>query len=259
MAKCLFTNRLFWINLIVVVLLMPFGRAMAQDKLSGQVFEDNTAVPIAGITVENLSSRVKGLSDKDGHFMITAKPGELLSFSSLFYETDTVYVANLKFLKVGLRLKGSALKEVKVRMTNFKARKGSFTYHSPTVFNDQTVLFNTDDSGHYLDGVRIMLHTSKSEEKKRARLEKFVADENTKDRIAKLFSPENLKKYVPITSQELTNFIVLYTPDVKAFNDKGFNFLAYVADSYKEFKKLPESERKSAGLTKLPTDIKVTP
>lgn len=234
---------------------MPCSRAIAQSKLSGQIFEDNTIVHIAGITVENLSSRTKTLSDKDGNFTITAKPGELLSFSSLFYETDTVYIANLNFLKVGLRLKGSTLKEVKVHMTNFKARKGAFTYHSPTVFNDQTVLFNTDDSGHYLDGVRIMLHTSKSEENKRAKLEKFVAYERDKDAIAKVFNPENLKKYVPITGQELTNFIILYTPDPKTFNDKGFNFLAYVGDCYKKFKQIPESERKSAELTKLPTDV----
>lgn len=249
MIKHLTQTRLFWINLIVIALVFPASRSFAQSQLGGQVFEDKTTTPVIGVTVENLGSHAKTATAKDGSFIITAKVGETLLFSSTFYEPDTVYIADLKFLKIGLRLKNTALKEVKVQDNEVTLKNA--TYHSPGLFNSPAVLYQTDADGRPIGGIKIMIHDSKSGEKKRLHNEQVATNEQNKDVIAKLFSPENLQNYVPISGQEMTNFIILYTPDLKTFGDKGFNFLAYVADCYKRFKNIPLNQRQSPDFTKL--------
>lgn len=249
MIKHLTKSGLFCAGAIAILILFTASKSFAQSQLGGQVFEDKTTMPIIGVGVENLNSHAKAATAKDGTFIITAKVGETLLFTSTFYEPDTVYIADLKFLKIGLRLKNTSLKEVKVQ--NAEVKLNNTVYHAPGLFNSPTVLYQTDADGRPIGGIKIMIHDSKSGEKKRLHQQQVSVDEQNKEAIVQMFSPDNLKNYVPINGQEMTNFIILYTPDLKIFKDKGFNFLAYVADSYKRFKDIPLAQRQSPNFTKL--------
>ncbi|WP_281323285.1 carboxypeptidase-like regulatory domain-containing protein [Flavobacterium aestivum] len=55
-----------------------------EKTIKGQITAD--AIPLSGINIINTSSKIKTLSDQYGNFSITAKEGDVLSFSAVDYE-----------------------------------------------------------------------------------------------------------------------------------------------------------------------------
>ena len=84
--------------------------------------------------------------------------------------------------------------------------------------------------------------------------QKVEKSEAQKEQIRRVFNPENLKKYLPITGQEMENFIILYTPDINTYFAPGFNLVAYLNAQYAEFNKIPVDQRQSKSLTQLVPD-----
>ena len=222
----------------------------AQDKFGGLIFENHTRIPLGGIVVENLKSHEKTVSDANGSFVIGAKVSDLLLFSGAAYQNDTLYIANLNYLYVFLTLRSRSLNEVKVTQSEIKTGKLTLP---PTTgpLNSQTVLYQTDEAGNYIGGVKIMLNDSKGYQNKKLKKQQIGIDEAEKDKIAKIFIAENIQQYVPIKGQELQNFIILYTPDIKTYNSSGFNLILYLSSSYKEFCKIPVEKRQSADFLKI--------
>jgi hypothetical protein len=96
-----------------------------------------------------------------------------------------------------------------------------------------------------------MLNDSKGYQKKKLQKEQIGIDEATKDQIVKIFTPDNIAHYLPIRGQELTNFIILYIPDLKTYRSSGFNLALYLSSNYKEFCKIPLEKRQSADFLKI--------
>jgi hypothetical protein len=235
--------------LFIIFGLLFFQLTYGQDKLTGRVFENKTRIWLSGIKIENLKTHNISVSDSAGRFSITAKIGDYLVFSGFAYRTDTIYIFNLKYTETLLEPKQNMLKEVKVSTPEIKtgslkapAQKGPF--------DSQTVLYQTDGNGNYIGGVKFMLFWTKDEKKKEKERQK-MADEETKLQIAKVFSPQNIQNYLPLKGQELDNFIILYTPDVKTYVGSNFNFLLYLTASYKKFQTLPIAERQSSTYLRL--------
>ncbi|WP_419699215.1 hypothetical protein [Mucilaginibacter sp. NFX135] len=242
---CKSIYQLIWKSSLIVMLLSFFSEtSYAQVKFGGQIFENNTKIPLSGISVENLNTHLKQISASDGSFAINAKIGDLLSFSSPYYQPDTIYIINLNYLKIYLNLKAKVLNEVKVTSSEIKA--GSLkAAPSKGPFNSETVLYQTDAAGRPIGGIKIMVHDWNKNENRRRREQQFLLDEEKKVQIAKVFSPENIQNYLPIRNQELKNFITLYIPDIKTYNSHGFNLLDYLTSSYKDFLKIPAEQRQS--------------
>ena len=97
------------------------------------------------------------------------------------------------------------------------------------------------------------LFDSHSDAKKRAKVIQLGKDEELKQKIAREFSPDNLKDYIPLKGQEMTNFMIMYTPTIDTYNGPEFNFTSYVDSTYKEFMKIPKGRRESKDLTDLHT------
>jgi hypothetical protein len=95
------------------------------------------------------------------------------------------------------------------------------------------------------------LFDSHSDAKKRKKEVQLGEDEKTKQEIAKTFSPDNLKNYLPITGQEMDNFIIIYTPDINTYTDADFNLTIYIDKSYRDFLTIPKERRQSKQLTEL--------
>ena len=89
-----------------------------------------------------------------------------------------------------------------------------------------------------------MLFWTKDEKKKEAERQK-MADEEMKLQIAKVFGPENIQNYLPLKGQELSNFIIIYIPDVKTYVSSKFNLLLYLDACYKKFLTIPLKDRQS--------------
>jgi isopenicillin N synthase-like dioxygenase len=104
-------------------------------------------------------------------------------------------------------------------------------------FNSQTVLYQTDAAGRPIGGIKIMIHDWNKDENRKIREQQFLLDEEEKVQISKVFSPQNIQNYLPIRNQELKNFITLYIPCIKTYNNHDFNLLDYLASCYKKFLK----------------------
>src|ERR1700761_8917240 len=100
--------------LLSVGLLFLVTISYAQGNLTGRVYENKTRIPIAGVSVQNLKSNVFTVTDKNGLFSIRAHVGDLVTFSSFAYETDTLFVKDLGTTEILMDLKGTNLKVVTI-------------------------------------------------------------------------------------------------------------------------------------------------
>ncbi|MFB9842516.1 hypothetical protein [Mucilaginibacter ginsenosidivorans] len=216
----------------------------AQDNLTGRIYEAKTKVMLPGIIVKNLKTQSTTISDHTGAYSIPAHIGDLVVFSAFSYVPDTLYVTSLKYTEISLVLKSNMLNEV--RVTGQETRLGNLKA-APTLspINSQALTYSTDSKGNYTGGLTAHIFDSHSAENKRKHEAQVTKDEAIKNKIAEIFSPKGLKDYIPLEGQEMQNFIVTYTPDIKTYTDPNFNLTTYINDSYQEFLKIPESERKS--------------
>jgi len=236
--------------LISILLLFIVNLSFAQGNLTGRVYENKTRIPIAGVSIQNLKSNIFTVTDKNGLFSIRAHVGDLVTFSSFAYETDTLFVKDLGSTEILMDLKGTNLKGVTIR--DQQTRLGSLTA-APTLspFGGQTVVYSKDANGNYKGGLTMNVFDSHSDAKKRAKTIQLGKDEELKQKINREFSPETLKDYIPLKGQEMTNFIIMYTPTMANYNAPEFNFTSYVDSTYKEFMKIPKERRGSKDLTDL--------
>jgi hypothetical protein len=218
------------------------NHSSAQNILNGQIFENNSHRPIAGVKVENLKSHITAVSTTDGKFSIKAVKGDLIVYSRSPYKPDTVLVANLKHKEIYLDFDQTLLKEVKIM--NKETNLGTLATPVATPFGGNTVRYQTDANGNNKGGLKIMIPGSDQEQQKKIKEAKREADGETASQIAKIFSPQNLQNYVPLKGQELENFTLLYTPPLKIYRAK-FNLPLYVDSCYKEFVKIPAEKRRS--------------
>ena len=101
----------------LILLLSPFN-IFAQNTLTGNIFDnDLRSLSIEGATIKNLTSKAIALSNKDGHFAISAKVGDLISFGYSGYQTDTVYLINVFPKNVYLRAQVNTLNTVNITST----------------------------------------------------------------------------------------------------------------------------------------------
>jgi hypothetical protein len=226
--------------------------AFAQNQLTGRVFENQSKVFLQGIKVEDLKSHAIVITGPDGSFTIGAAVGDLVCFTNANYKPDTLYLADLKYLQVFLDPKVNMLNEVKVTNQEIKKNAGFTPQQEQGVLGSKSVLYQTDANGNAIGGIKMNIadggDTPKQHEAKVSKSEALKAQ------IAKVFNAENLKKYLPITGQEMENFIIMYTPDINTYFAPTFNLVAYLNGSYEEFNKIPVEQRQSKSLTQLVPD-----
>ncbi len=224
----------------------------AQSQLTGRVYENKSKVFLQGVRVEDQKSHATTITGPDGSFTINAAVGDLVCFTNSNYKTDTLYVADLKYVQVFLDPRVTVLQEVKVTNQEIKKNAGFSTQQQPGVLGSQTVLYQTDANGNPIGGIK--MNIADGGDTPRQHEAKVSRSEAQKEQIRKVFNPENLKKYLPITGQEMENFIIMYTPDVNTYFAPGFNLVAYLNANYEEFNKIPVEQRQSKALTQLVPD-----
>lgn len=233
----------------IAFFLLTVSSAFAQDQLSGRVYENKTNIFLQGVKVENLKTHTMAMTGKDGSFTIKAAVGDVICFSDFSYKPDTVYVASLQYMQVFLDLRQNMLDEVKVTNQEIKGNAGFAPQVERGPLNSQSVTYQTDANGDYKGGLKLRVFDGGPTQKQR---EKAVNDkENQKQGILKVFNADYLKKYLPITGQEMQNFIILYMPDPGTFYGDTFNLVTYINECYQEFQKIPLEDRQSKAYTQL--------
>lgn len=216
--------------------------AVAQGRVRGKVLEEKTYIPVGGVTIENINNHATNVSDTTGAFSIVAKPGDVLSITSLGYMRDTVLITDMGVITAYLKPDPNMLKEVKVKELEFPP--GAFAF-KPMMgpLGNKILRYQTDAAGNPIGGLKMSLSDlfgggkKPSEEK----MEKYAKEQQ----IAEVFNAATLAPYLPITGQELSNFIILYMPDVKTFYDKDFKITEYLSTCYRKFMQMPAEKRQS--------------
>ncbi len=213
--------------------------ASGQGVFKGRVSEHKTRIPIPGTRVTNLSDRNSVLSDSSGLFAIKAKPGDLLLLRSFVYEPDTMLVTNMKFKEIFLVALQNKLEEVRVQQT--EARNMAWIDRE---YHGQTVVYQVDKEGNHKGGLTFRLWYWNKDSRSKRKSQERMRKEEILLKIDRMFTPVNVKRFVPLAGEEMVNFIALYRPSIPEFTSRGFNFMEYLNTSYIAFKKLPADKRR---------------
>ncbi len=234
-------------TLIIVVFLLFSLRLHAQTVFSGRVLENKTRIALHGVIIENLSNKLKTITPGDGRFSIAAKPGDLLVFKVFAYKPDTVLITDMHDREILLQPMTTMLDQVTITDTSgrtLNANKNTKLPYDPE-FHGQTFVYHRDDKENYDGGVIARIHYFTKDDNDKKKAAQKLQDIKISEHISSVFTPENISQFIPLKGQDMDNFLLLYTPDVKTYTGKDFNFLSYINASYKAWQKLTPDERKA--------------
>jgi hypothetical protein len=219
----------------------------AQTVFNGRVLEHKTRIVLHGVIVENLSNKLKNITGDDGRFSIAAKVGDLLVFKKFSYAPDTLLLTDMHDREIFLQLQSTMLKDVIIRDSSGKTgvAEKNMTYYDPQ-YHGQTLVPHLDRNKQEDGGAVFRIHYFTKDDKDKKKAAEKEEDREVNEEIIKVFSPDNIGKYVPLKGKDMDNFIVLYMPDVKTYNSKDFNLLSYLNDCYQKWLKLSDDERKAS-------------
>jgi hypothetical protein len=223
---------------LIITVCGCFSLTCGQIIVKGKVFEDRTRITLTDVQVQNINNKELVITDNNGKYAIKAKVGDILVFSGFSYQTDTLAVIDLHQKEVFLLPKQNMLNMVNVNST---AAPSTFKFYDP-MFHGQTVIYQRDANLNPIGGVIFRFWYWKKDEKKRAKQETVIADEQLREKIGLVFSTVSIGHYVPLKGAELNDFVTLYMPNVKTYTGNDFNLLTYVDSCYKMFIKHPPAK-----------------
>ncbi|RYG17981.1 MAG: hypothetical protein EOO07_09965 [Chitinophagaceae bacterium] len=231
---------------LLFLFIIPFTIS-AQSVLTGNVFDyANRSVALEGATVKNLTSKSISLTDKDGHFVISAKIGDLVSFGMVGYQTDTVYLINLFPKNAYLRVSVNTLNTVNItgaKLSPFLDLK------DPNAMPSRKIDYSKERGGLRLN---LGYNKFRRQQEKVQELEEY---DQFNEEISRNFTEAFVKKLLKIDSADLKNFMGMYRPTVaQVKSERPFNYELYTAQSYSLWIKLPPEQRKLPSLLKTKND-----
>ena len=138
-----FFGKLTLTLLAAALLLTGFsGRAAAQGKIGGTVYDTDRSAPLAGATVIVQQKNAYAITDDAGRFSIQASKGDVLLVQIIGYQDASVTVGNATNYDIILQPDTQQLEEVIVTAMGMKREKRSLGYAA------------TDVSGESLAGVQ---------------------------------------------------------------------------------------------------------
>lgn len=231
---------------LLALLLLPFI-LQAQTFMTGNVFDnEQRSTALQGVAVRNLTTKAVVVTDKDGHYAIPAKMGDLLTYALVGYQTDTIYLVNLFPKNNYLRMAINTLNPVNITTTKVSP-------FLDTKDPDATPARRVDYSKNR-GGLRLGLGYGKwrRQQEKEQKLEE-AADIN--EEISKNFNKEVIQKLVKYKGKDLDDYIGMYRPTIDQVKaEKPFNYTLYIATTFSEWQKLPAEARKLPPLPKLKTN-----
>jgi hypothetical protein len=230
-------------KVLLLFLFIAPNLLQAQSALTGNIFDyNNRSTQLEGATVKNLTSKAIALTDKDGHFAISAKTGDLISFGMIGYHTDTVYLTNLFPKNVYLRVLVTNLNTVNVNGVKVSQY---LDLKDPNAMPSRQV-----DYGKDRGGVRLSLGYGKYR-RQQQKIQELEEYDDFNEEINRNFTSEFVKDLLKIDSVDLKNFMQIYRPTVAQVKaERPFNYAYYTAKAYSAWLKLPADKRKPQSLLK---------
>ncbi len=226
------------------LLLMPFFVSAQNTYMTGNVFDnEQRSMALQGVSVRNLNTKALAVTDKDGHYAISAKTGDLISYTIVGYQTDTVYLVNLFPKNLYMRAAVNNLNPVNITTTKI----------SPflDVKDTEAAPARQVDYSKNRGGLRLGLGYGKWR-RQQAKEQELEEAANINEEISKNFNKEVIQKLVNYKEKDLEDYIGLHRPTVdQVKSEKPFNYTYYIATTFNEWKKLPADARKLPRLPQL--------
>jgi len=233
-------------KILLLILLTSPVMLFAQTYLTGNIYDnDNRATALESAFVKNLTTNALVLSNKEGHYVITAKIGDIIAFGMGGYETDTVYLTKLLPKNVYLRAKVNTLDAVGVTTAKISP---FLDLRNPNAQPSRAVDYSKEKGG-----LRLNLGYAKFR-RDQAKLRELEENEDFQEEITKNFNEASIKKLLKFEGPEVKDFMSLFRPTVDQVRaQRPFNYELYTAQSYRAWLKLPPSQRKLPPLPKVKT------
>lgn len=231
-------KKVFLSFLLVIPILVS-----AQSVLTGNIFDyTSRSVLLEGAIVKNITTKTIILTDKDGHFVLSAKVGDLVSFGMVGYQTDTVYLTNLFPRNIYLRVLVNNLNTVNIvgaKISPYLDLKDPYAMPARQV-----------DYSKERGGLRLNLGYGKFK-RQQQKVQELEEYDQYNEEISKNFTADFVKKLLKIDGEDLKNFMEMYRPTVAQIkSERPFNYELYTAQCYSAWKKLPTGQKKLPSLLK---------
>lgn len=217
--------------------------AFTQTRLRGKVSDKWYDRVIMAATIKNISKDRMAQSDMGGNYKIPAAPGDIVSFSSAGYITDTIVVtANMLTASFDVFLARHVIELSNVEIGDLN-RYQADSISRREEFNDVLTKRNTKLAGGKgntpTDGVGItfspLTFFSKKERNER-RFKKMFERQEEELYIDFKFPFDYVSKLTGLQGDSLRSFMLQYRPDY-AFcrRSSKADMLLYINDSYRAF------------------------
>jgi hypothetical protein len=229
--------------LLLLILACPIS-LLAQNALTGNIFDnDLRSLSIEGATIKNLTSNAIALTNKDGHFAIPAKIGDVISFAYSGYQTDTVYLINLFPKNIYLRAQVNTLNTVSISAAKLSPY---LNLKNPDARPAREVDYDKNRGG-----IRLTLGYGKFR-KDQAKIQGLMENERFEAEITENFNEETVNKSVKFEGKDIRAFLDLFRPTVDQVKaERPFNYNFYIIRAYHSWTKLPLDQRKLPPLPKI--------
>jgi TonB-linked SusC/RagA family outer membrane protein len=119
-----------------VIIITSVSPSLAQTKkISGKIHDESLG-PVVRATVRDRDSKRGTVSDAEGRFSLSVKPGAVLVISAIGYEPMELTVGESENIDVVLKVRNSTLNEVVVTALGIKREKSQLTYSTQQVKGD---------------------------------------------------------------------------------------------------------------------------
>lgn len=236
-------NLRMWKSLLILVTLVFPLQVIAQSVVTGNAFDnEERSRAIQGVTIKNLTTNSFVITNKDGHFAISAKAGDLISYGTVGYHTDTLYLINLFPKNLYLRVAVNTLNTVNITTTKISPFLDT---KNPDAIAERQIGYSKNRGG-----LRLNLGYGKYR-RQQAKVEELEHEDELQEEIAKNFTKEIIQKLVNYQGDDLTDYMDMYRPTSATIqNERPFNYEYYIATTFQEWKKLPQGARKLPSLYK---------
>ena len=237
---------------LILFIVLGITSLHAQTVFNGRVLENKTRIALHGVQIENLATKLKSITGTDGRFSIAAKSGDILVFKVFAYKADTLLITDLHDKEIFMEPQVNMLNQVTITDTNghiSNANKNSILPYDPQ-FHGQTAVYHRDKEENFDGGVNLRIHYFTKDDNDKKKTAAKMQDIKISEHISSVFTAENISQFVPLKGEDMTNFLLLYTPDVKTYTKDDFNFLSYLSTCYKAWQKLTPDEQKAGQIFK---------
>jgi len=229
---------------LLIFVVAPFNLFAQNSFLTGNIFDNESrSTAIEGATIRNLNTKVIAITDRDGHFSIAAKIGDLVTFGMVGYHTDTLYLAKLLPKNIYLRFQVNDLNTVDVKSAKVSPYLNT---QDPNAKAAQRL-----DYGPERGGLRLNLGYGKYR-RNQAKIAELEEDDKFQEEINKNFNEEYIKSLVKFQEPGIKDYMGLYRPTITQVKaETPFNYVLYIIRTYHEWQKLPEDRKKLPKLQKI--------